>query len=160
MEQPDLLTPIIALNEQIKQTLIFFEQLDPSDLTKLLLAFGKLRDAKGLITGMSETIDSLYKKYDYEVVPNVLEANEIDSISVGGKLFSLATRVNASIPENKREVGNKWLQDVGASALIKPTVNPRQLSSFVKDYFNENGKWPPDDAVTVHKQTYVQVRST
>jgi hypothetical protein len=88
-----------------------------------------------------------------------MESQGFDSVKSGGKNFILSTRVNASIPEDMREPGYRWLTDVAkVPELIVPRVNPKQLSSFVKSYFEAHAEWPPEDAIKVHMQNYIQVR--
>jgi len=161
VEEKLRLRDVLALLEKsVDETLSYFAALDPGDLPLLLRSFALLKDHKEQLERLGEAISSLYRQYSYEVVPNALEANEMESVTIGGKLFTVSTRVNASIPENKREAGYAWLTDVaGVPELVRPTVNSQQLSSFAKSYFETNGKWPPEEVMNVHKQRYTQVRS-
>ncbi len=148
-----------ALDKSVSDTLAYFEGLDPSDLPTLLRSFALLKENKEKLSQLESLISDLYQKYSYEVIPNAFEANGFDSIKLAGKNFILSTRVNASIPEDKREFGYKWLtSEAKVPELIKPTVNARQLSSFAQTYFEAHGAWPPEEAMNVHKQNYIQVR--
>jgi len=147
------------LSEVVGDTLAYFDKLDPSDLTTLLKSFSLLKENNDKLKGLSELIGSLTQNLSYEVIPNAMEANGFDSVKLGGKNFILSTRINASIPEDQRDVGYKWLTEVAKTPeLIVPRVNAQQLSSFVKTYFETHAEWPPEEAIRVHKQNYIQVR--
>jgi hypothetical protein len=148
-----------VLDHAVTDTLHFFNELDFSNLTRTLQAFGQLKDAKNKLDSLQETISKLYEHLDKEKIPDVLNTLEIPRIEVGGKLFSVAARLNASIPEYKRDAGHRWvIEELRMPELILPRVNSKSLSSAVKTYFESNGKLPPEEAVTVHLQQYVQVR--
>lgn len=147
------------LDEAVTATLAFFNDLDPSDLPTLLKAFSQLKDNKDQLSMLEKLISDQYQQLSYEVVPDAFEANGFDSVKLHGRNFILSTRVNASIPEDKREFGYKWITEVAqVPELIRPSVNSRQLSSFAQSFFEINGRWPPEEAMNVHKQPYIQVR--
>lgn len=134
-------------------------ELDPTNLSRLLTAFGALNDAKKQLTTTLEYITSLHRKLSEDVIPEALKNAEIDNVTVAGKRFGISTRFNASIPEAKREEGFKWMREVGKCGdLIKESVNAKQLSSFIESYFEEYAALPPEEAVTVHIQEYTTVR--
>lgn len=158
-ETPKLRDALKALDSAVNDTLAYFEGVDPSDIPTLCKSFALLKDNKEKLSFLEEVISKLYQKLSYEVIPNAFETNGFDSVKLAGKNFILATRVNASIPENKREAGHDWLiNQAKVPELIKSSVNSKQLSSFVTSYFDAHGCWPPEDVMSVHKQTYVQVR--
>lgn len=147
------------LDATVTETLGFFEELDPSDLPTLLKAFAHLKDNRDKLVMLEKLISELYQKLSYETIPNAFEVSGFDSIKLAGRNFILSTRVNASIPEDKREFGYRWITDVAkVPELIRETVNPKQLASFATAYFEANGAWPPEEAMNVHKQPYIQVR--
>ena len=154
---------IDILDKSVTETLLFFETLDPSNLQLTLRAFKALGDSYDQLLQNTKILGALYDKYSNEVIPNALHwddpSNRIDSIKVSGFNFILSTRVNANIPENKRDAAHKWLTDVAKiPELIIPRVNPKQLSAFVKSYFEAHAEYPPEDAINVHQQNYIQVR--
>lgn len=150
---------IKVLDDSIDYLLAYFHNADRSDLPNLLRAFGQLKDNNDNLKRLAEVVDKLYREFSYEVIPNVLEANGVNSINVDGRNYISSTRINASIPEDKREAGYKWLTDVAKTPeLIVQRVNAQQLSSFVKTYFETHAEWPPEEAMTIHKQNYIQVR--
>ncbi len=157
--KPKLKQVLEALDEAVMDTLAYFDQLDPSDFPTLLKSFALLKDNKEQLTALEEMISKQYQKLSYEVIPNVFETLGMDSTKINGRNFILSTRVNASIPENKSEFGYKWLTEVAKTPeLIKQSVNSRALSSFITTYFETHGEWPPEEAITIHKQNYIQVR--
>lgn len=147
------------LDGAITDMLCYFEQVDTSDLPTMLKAFALLKDNKEKLSSLEEIVSKQYQKLSYEILPNAFETLGFDSVKVGSRNFSVSTRVNANIPEDKRDVGHKWIIEVAkVPELIKPTVNAKQLSSFVKTYFETHGQWPPEEAINVHMQNYIQVR--
>lgn len=158
-EKPKFKDVLKALDAAVGDTLAYFEGIDPSDLPTLLKSFALLKENKEKLSFLEEMISNLYQNLSYEVIPNAFEANGFDSVKLAGKNFILATRVNASIPEDKREAGHEWLiNEAKVPELIKSSVNSKQLSSFVTSYFDTHGCWPPEEVMSVHKQTYIQVR--
>lgn len=156
---PKLKDALKQLDAAVSDTLAYFEGVDPGDIPTLLKSFSLLKDNKEMLSGLEKVISELHQKLSYEVIPNAFETIGFDSVKVGGKNFILSARVNASIPEDKRELGHKWLTEVAkVPELIKPTVNSKQLSSFASMYFEANGCWPPEEVMNVHKQPYIQVR--
>lgn len=147
------------LDGAVTDMLCYFEQADPSDLPTLLKAFALLKDNKEKLSELEELVSKQYQKLSYEILPNAFETLGFDSVKVGSKSFSVSTRINANIPEDKRDAGHDWIINVAkVPELIKPTVNAKQLSSFIKTYFETHGHWPPEEAITVHMQNYIQVR--
>jgi len=149
------------LSESVGDTLSYFDKIDKSELNTLLKSFALLKENNDKLKDLAELISKLYQNLSYEVIPNAMEANGFDSVKLGGKNFIVSTRINASIPEDQREVGYRWLTEVAKTPeLIVPRVNAQQLSSFVKTYFETHAEWPPEDAIKVHKQNYIQVRKS
>lgn len=147
------------LDDAVRETLVYFDKLDPSDLPTTLKAFLLLRTHKETLDSLSKTIDELYRRYDYEILPEAFETLGFDSVKTAGRNFILSTRVNASIPENLRSAAHKWLtEEAKIPELITERVNPKQLSSFAQSYFYQHGKWPPEELIKIHKQNYIQVR--
>ena len=156
---PKLRETLKTLDAAVTDTLAYFDEIDPSDLPTLLKSFALLKDNKDKLSLLEKLVSEQYQKLSYEVIPNAFEANGFDSVKLAGKNFILSTRVNATIPEDKREFGYAWIADVAkVPELIRETINPKQLSSFVTQYFEANGCWPPEEAMSVHKQPYIQVR--
>lgn len=147
------------LSESVGDVLAYFDKLDQSDLQTLLKSFAILKENNDRLKAFSDTIGSLYQNLSYEVIPNAMEAHGFDSVKLNGKNFIVSTRINASIPEDQRIAGYKWITEVAKTPeLIVQRVNAQQLSSFVKTYFETHAEWPPEDAIKIHKQNYMQVR--
>jgi len=159
MSEKKLSEVINDLSECITDVLAHFDKLDRSDLKALLKSFAHLKENNDRLKPLVEMIGKLYQELSYEVIPNAMEAHGFDSVKLDGRNFIVSTRINASIPEDQREFGHKWLTEVANTPeLIVPRVNPQQLSSFVKTYFETHAAWPPEEAIKVHKQNYIQVR--
>lgn len=134
-------------------------ELDPTELSKVLTAFGALHDAKRQIDQVHEYVSGLHRRLSEEIIPDALENAGIESLVVGGKRFGVSTRINASIPAAKRDIGFRWLREVAKCGdIINESVNAKQLSSFIEGYFEEHAELPPEEAITVHMQRYTTVR--
>ena len=134
-------------------------ELDKNDIPKILAAYKQLNEIKAVVDEVQKLITEQYHSLSYVVIPDAFETHGFDSIKAHGRNFVVSVRINASIPEDMRPVGYKWITEtLGIPELIKPTVNPKQLSSAIKDYFEANAMWPPEDAVKVHKQKYTSIR--
>lgn len=150
---------IDTLDGSVTETLVFFEKLDPNNITLMLQAFYKLGLAYDRLSAMTKLLGELYDKYSYEIIPNVFETTGIDGIKTAGHNFILSTRLDANIPENMRDAGNRWVTEVAkCPELIVPRINPKQLSSLVKAHFEAHAELPPEDAVKVSQRRYIQVR--
>lgn len=154
---------ITILDDSVTSTLVFFEQLDPSNITTMLQAFQGLGVAHDRLSSLVKILGELYDKFSYEVIPNAFNwddpNNRIEGLKVSGYNFILSTRVNASIPENMRAAGNKWVAEVAKCPdLLISRINPKQLTSLVKTHFETYAEYPPEDAVKVHQHPYIQVR--
>lgn len=150
---------IDTLDDSVKTTLVFFEKLDQSNITQVLQAFYMLGVAYDRLDNLTKILGKLYDKYSTETIPEIFQNNQIDSLKTAGHNFISATRLNASIPENMREAGHKWVvEELKIPELIVPRINPKQLSTAIKAYFEATAKLPPEDAVKVHQQQYIQVR--
>lgn len=150
---------ITILDDSVKDTLVFFEKLDPNNISLMLKAFYGLGVSYDRLKNLTTLLGEIYDKYSYEIIPGVFEANEIDSLKTAGFNFILSTRLDASIPENMRDAGHKWIiEELKIPELIVQRTNPKQLSAAVKAYFEANAKLPPENAVKVSQRKYIQVR--
>lgn len=158
-ESVGLKSAISSLDKAITDTILYFELVPSSDLPKLLKAFAELRDNKKRLEELLKSLTLLYTTLDNKVLPDAFEALGFDSVKSAGKNFILSTRVNANITEDKRADAHKWIsEEANVPELIQPRINPKQLSSFAVEYFETNGKWPPENLISIHKQNYIQVR--
>lgn len=156
---PKMSVVLDSLEDCVTDAVVYFNNIDRSDLTALLKGFSLLKKHNDKLKALAESLDKLHRELSYEVIPAAMEASGFDSVKLGGENFIVSTRINASIPENQRDIGYKWLTEVAKiPELIVPRVNPQQLSAFVKTYFETHAEWPPEEAIKVHKQNYTQVR--
>lgn len=134
------------------------DKLKQDDVTGLLKIFKQLGEYVDELDATNDMASKVYKQLSYEVIPELFERLEMDSIKALGKNFVVGVRMNASIPADKREEGFRWLETHGLGSLIQPGVNPKTLSSAISNYFEENAEMPPADAMSIHKQRYTSVR--
>lgn len=149
-----------ALTDAIDGTMKHFGSIGEDDVPMLLKSFKALKEHKEELDDLTNALSSFYNKLSYETIPGTFERLGYDSIKLAGRNFIVGVRFNASIPQDKREEGFKWLKEHGLSSLIQPTVNPKSLSSAISQYFEDHAEEPPKEAITVHRQRYTSVRKT
>ncbi len=156
---PTLKESIKQLDESVTEMLHFFGELDVTDLPTVLKSFALLKENRDKLTLLEKMVSEQYQKLSYEVIPNVFHTFGFDSAKAHGRNFILSTRVNATIPEDKREFGYRWItEEAKIPELIRETVNSQQLSAFARGYFESHAAWPPDEAMSIHQQEYIQIR--
>lgn len=157
-ESPTLKSAISELQKAVEKTALFFETLDPTNVPLLLDSYRAIHEQAELLDNLNKTVAEIKRKLSYETIPAQFEAMGIDSIKSKGRNYIVGVRLNASIPLEKRDAGYQWLRDNGLDSLITPTVNSKSLSSAVTQYIEANAIEPPENAMTVHKQTYTAIR--
>ena len=158
-DKPKVKEVLALLQDVVGDMTITIQALDKNDIPTLLAAYKQLNEVKSITDDLYKTVNEQYQKLSYEVIPDAFESNKFDSVKAHGRNFVVSVRINASIPEHMRELGHKWINEVAkVPELIVPTCNSRSLSSFVKEYFETNAQWPPEDCVKVHKQKYTSIR--
>ncbi len=160
-ETPKAKDVLKQLQHVVAGMVVIIQGLDKNDVPKLLSAYKELHEIKAVVDEAQILITEQHHKLSYEVIPDAFETLGFDSVKRHGKNFVVSVRINASIPAHMREAGYKWLRDEAkVPELIVPAVNPKSLSAFVKEYFETNAMWPPEDAIKVHKQRYTAIRKT
>jgi hypothetical protein len=155
----ELIDSILTLNKAVQRISETVENLDPTELTKLLATFKEIDDAKDLIIDLAKMVNSVHSKLSYEIIPNTFESMGVDNISVKGYNFSVGTRFNANINEGNRQKAYEWLEANGLGAIIRPFVNPKSLSSAMRERFEASALLPPEDSgIKVHHVKYTSVR--
>ncbi len=161
IKEPEVVNPhesIKALAETIQVTMRTMEAIDKDDIPATLRSYKTLTE---FLEELEELVDALSKfktTLSYETIPQMFERAGVDSVKLSGRNFIVGVRFNASIPNDKKQAGFKWLEENGLGALIQPNVNPKTLSSAIASFFESTAMLPPSEAVSVHKQTYTSVR--
>lgn len=159
MNEPKLSEAIKTLNQAVTQTSLFFDTLDYHDIPTLLRAFKALKENKEALDNITKIVDALHQQCSYETIPKAFEYHEYDSIKIHGRLFTVGSRLNASIPRDKSEAGFDWIRrEAKVPELIVPTVNSKSLSTVITAFVEQYGRLPPKDAVSLHIQTFTSVR--
>lgn len=157
-----LITALSDLQKAIENTVNYFGGIDENDLPGLLRAFRQLHEAKQLLDGMQKLLGGLHDQVSYDKIPALFEEHGIDSMSLGGRLFSLNARQYVSVEtadKEKQEKAFEWLRSNGYSALVKETVNTQALSSAMNERFEETGKLPAaDEGFKIYAKRYTSVR--
>ena len=153
------LTKLIAdLHMAVVDLVEFTINLADDDLYGHLAAYKIIYEKDDLVERLSKITTKIKQDLSYKTIPDIMDALKIESIRYQGKNFIRSTAFRASIPENMREKGFAWLKEAGLEGCIKETANANTLASVIADYIEETGIEPPEDAVKIHKQPYIQVR--
>jgi hypothetical protein len=146
---------IAMLQVAMNDTLVEFEgkKIKP-DLISISEYYKFIYECHGSLTSLVEILSNIKEELSKNVVPAVLEANNVTNITIGEKQLIVGGRMRANLKEN----GQAWLSTVGYGDIIKNTVNAHTLTAAVKAYIEEKGMLPPDDAVSVYIEKYVAVR--
>lgn len=147
----DLNTAVINLMEEL-------QKLPKDDLFGYLDLYGITYDASNNIEKAFKALTAFERDLSYEKIPKVMEAKEVPSMRYKGRNFINSNRIFASIPDNMREKGFAWLKEHGLDGIVKETANANTLSSVMSDFIEETGITPPEDAMKLHRQPYIQVR--
>lgn len=120
-----------------------------SDLTAMCQEFRKLRDRKDVIAEEEKTINKRLKALTERELPEHMEENEIDKVSIDGVgTVSIQQKVYANVKADDREALYYELRSSGNEDLIVDWVFPATLKAFCKEQLS-NGK-PLPEAVTAH----------
>lgn len=155
---------LTILEKAVKKTTVFFDQLEEKvkkeeiNINELLTAYDQIYQHNKTLENLSKIISAIKEHVNHELLPNMLEKMELDSVRHKGKLFSLGVRMNCSIPLDMREKGYHWLRENGLNALIQETVNARTLSSAVKSHIEEYAIKPPENCIKIHQQKFISLR--
>lgn len=150
-----------AMAEAVPNVAAHFAELEKTaNIAELLRAYKQLQDANSFFGELKKILDELQTNLNKKAIPDIMESLQMDSVKSGGYTFSIGVRTFASIPLDKRDEGFKWLEANGLSAIIKPAVNQKTLSSAIKSFIEEKGIIPPEDVMTIHQEKYVSVRKS
>lgn len=156
--EPKLKDVLKDLDAAVMRTLQFFDKLDTTDLPALLRAFKDLDENWSLLDAIKKILDQQYDKLSYEIIPDAMDAQEVDSIALAGRIFFLNGKLYASIVKDNEAQAYAWLEEHNLGSLIKPNVNSQTLSAAVKEYLELNGKFPPEELIKTHKKRYTAIR--
>jgi hypothetical protein len=151
---------IKQLSAAVTTASLYLSSIDRNDIPTLVKSFKKLKDDVDVLEEVTKVATGLVKELSYNVIPEAFENHNFDSVKIGGYNYILSVRMNASIPQDKQEAGFEWLQTHGLGSIIKPAVNPRTLTSAIKEYIAEKGEVPPESVIPIFNQRYISVRKT
>lgn len=132
--------------------------LEDNDLLGHLESYKVVYEAYERIERTQKILGEIKRKLSYETLPDIMRTQKIPSIRFSDRLFSVGTRIDASIPQHMQEKGFQWLRDNGLGDIIKPTTNAKTLSSVLTQFIEETAISPPDDCVKIHTQEYISMR--
>lgn len=157
-EHISLKQALAALQIAIRGMIAERDALDKSNINEILEFYKKIYDTDNVLSELYDVLHGVKENYSHEVIPNLFESMEIDSIKRKSGNFIVGSKLNASIPFDQREQAHKWLIDNGLGALITPSVNARSLSSAIKEHIEATAIEPPSDCIKIHRQKYTSIR--
>jgi len=109
-----------------------FEGSASTDLSSKIREFKKIKKRE---KALSQELEKTKKdRAAFEEELNIMFENEgVTSITMGGYTFYTYPELYASIPEEFKTEGHRWLKEIGAGSLIHPTVNAHKFSAFIKE---------------------------
>lgn len=119
-----------------------------------------VRDIHELIDSMNKIIGDVKSEFSEIILPDLMEALQVDSINMHGRTFSLTAKPYFSIPVAKQAEGFKWLKEHGFNSLIQEGVNPQSLTSALNGYIEEKGEMPPEEAISNYIKKSISVRKS
>lgn len=109
----------------------------------------------------SSTKTELQKMYDfirYTRVPEIMENNDIESISIDGvgRVYLLSD-VNVSVKAGQKEGVIEWLIMQGLGDIVQETVNGSTLKATIKREMTKGGTVIPENLFNVSPFTRAQI---
>lgn len=117
---------------------------DSNPLVQMVRELRTAKDRKEALEAELKTVNGTIRDLAEQRIPEYMEDNEIDKITVDGVgTLYLTTKVYANVKAEDREVFYEWLRETGNGDLIKETVYPATLNAFAKEQLG-NGVALPD----------------
>jgi hypothetical protein len=112
-------------------------------LTELAQRFRELKDRKDSLNAELKELQEELSRLETELLPQKMEENEIEKFTTDGvgTIFT-QVKVYASVVKADETSLHNWLRDQGHGALIKETVAPGTLNSFVKEQLEQGTDLP------------------
>lgn len=149
--------------ESLKETVDFLvekksEHLKEPNLPEICKFYKDMSAQLEAMAALLKVLAEIKREYSESIIPNLIEALNFDSVKVGGYNYIPTSRIQFSIPEEKKEAGFKWLRENGFDMLIKEGVNSQSLTSAMAEFIEEKGIVPPEEAMSKNTKKYIQVR--
>lgn len=116
-----------------------------------------LKDRKADLKDELSSLEAEITETEQLLIQRMSE-EETSSFARAGFKYYMSTRVFAS-PSDKDNLFS-WLKENGYGDLVQETVNSNTLSSWVKEFINENGELPNDlkNLVNVFEKVQINIR--
>lgn len=115
-------------------------------MSELVQKIANMKNIKERLDFKKAELKEIQKEYDkmrLEVIPNLMDDEGIEKMSVEGVgTLYLTSDVYASIPAVTKRDAWEWLSDNGHGDLITETVNSSTLKAFVKDAISKGEELP------------------
>jgi len=130
-----------------------------TDMVNLAVEYGKEKNAiKGAEEQIKARKDALSKQE--EMLYLLLDNAGMSSFSAEGHTYYKRIDTYASIDMGNAEVALEWIREAGYGDSIKETVNPRTLTTIIKEYSEQfGGELPADtDGIKIRTVNRVGIR--
>lgn len=149
-----------AFSEMEGQMVEVIANLRKSELPVACRAYKDMNDAYEAMNDVRKKIFEHLESISRATIPEMLEEADVSNITLdyGDGLkyrFGKNQRLSVSMPD--KEGGMAWLTGNGGEALIKPTVNAAQLTSFAKEFGKTTGKDLPVDFFKTSTLIYTSI---
>ncbi len=116
-----------------------------------------LKDRKADLKDELSSVEAELSDIEQQLIQRMGE-EETSSFVRSGFKYYMSTRVFASPTE--KDTLYRWLKENGYGDLVQETVNSNTLSSWVKEFINENGELPDDlkSLVNVFEKVQINIR--
>jgi len=122
--------------------------------------YKELKEEKDALQGKLKELNKQLEKTNDELTAEMVD-NELQNFQRGDRTFYLQTKLHAHDLKDKRDQLYEVLRKEGYGDLIKETVNPKTLESFVREQIEENEGDLPEwirEYVSVYEKDVVGMR--
>lgn len=145
----ECLTDLVVEGEKLKIT---------DNIPEICKYYRQVYEVVDVIDAQLKIAQEIKTEFSKKVMPPLFEAKEVSSISSAGRQFILNPEIRVSIPQDKLARGVAWLRENGYGMIVKEGVNAQTLTAAIREYIQDKGQMPPEDAMTVHMGHYISMR--
>ena len=95
-----------------------------------------LKEEKTALEQKLKTLNTEIEGLELHLI-EIMEIQNVNKITIGGKTFSIGTRLFASPKAEQKEEVYQWFRENGYDSIVKETINANTLASTVKEMDDE-----------------------
>lgn len=132
------------------------EELATGTHVSVIKHYDSLRKVMDRVKIAREALSDIADNLSKDIVPELMRAAGVKTITIEGVgRVTVSNRFSCTMID--KELGMKYLVDIGQSGLIQSTVNSSTLSAFAKNMLEEEGKELPDTLFKVGTSPYTSI---